>query len=45
MWVVLDDDDEVVVIASGRDAPAFVEEWAARGYQVACLDAGDVRAA
>jgi hypothetical protein len=41
MWVVLDDDDDIVLLASGRDAPHFVEEWAADGYQVLCVDAED----
>jgi len=34
LWVVLDDDDCVVVIASGADAPAFAAEWAERGARV-----------
>jgi hypothetical protein len=45
MWVVLNEDDEVMVMASGRDASSFVEEWATRGYHVVCIDAADVHAA
>ncbi len=34
LWVVLDAADEVVVVASGRDAAAFAAEWAAQGARV-----------
>ncbi len=34
MWVVLDEADQVVVIAQGRDAAAFAAEQAADGARV-----------
>ncbi|HVM66266.1 MAG TPA: hypothetical protein VMU14_15465 [Acidimicrobiales bacterium] len=33
-WVVLDEDDRVVVMASGGDAPAFAAELAEQGARV-----------
>ena len=32
-WAVIDDSYEVVVIASGADAPEFVAEWTDRGFR------------
>jgi len=34
LWVVLDDDGQVVVMAEGADAAAFAAEWAERGARV-----------
>jgi hypothetical protein len=42
LWVVLDDQGSVVLIAGGADAPGVAEEWAARGYRVECVDATEV---
>ena len=45
VWVVLDAAANVVLMCSGADAAAVVEEWVDRGYQAVCLDANEVRAA
>ena len=37
LWVVLDPDDQIVVMAAGADAAAFAAEWADRGYRIAEL--------
>jgi hypothetical protein len=34
LWVVLNEADEVVVMARGRDAAAFAAEWAEQGARV-----------
>ena len=45
VWVVLDEDDQVMVMAKGRDAAAFAAEWAERGARVVELHEGAVAAA
>jgi hypothetical protein len=45
VWVVLDDADQVVVMASGSDAAEFAAEWAERGYRVVELRPDEVVAA
>ena len=45
LWVVLGNDDEVVVIASGADAAAFAAEWADRGYRIVELRPDEIVAA
>ena len=45
LWVVLDDADQVVVIAAGSDAAEFAAEWAERGYRIAELRPDEVVAA
>ena len=45
LWVVLDDEDRVLVMAAGADAAAFAAEWAERGARVVELGDGSVAAA
>jgi hypothetical protein len=45
VWVVLDEDDRVVVMASGADAAAFAAECAEQGQRVVELGVGSVVAA
>jgi len=45
VWAVLDDADEVVVMASGADAAAFAAEWVERGYRIVELRPDEVVAA
>jgi len=45
LWVVLDQADQVVVIAAGVDAAGFAAEWADRGYRIAELRPDEVVAA
>jgi len=45
VWAVLDDADQVVVMASGAEAAAFAAEWAERGYRIVELRPGEVIAA
>jgi hypothetical protein len=45
VWVVLDDAGDIVVMASGADAPDFAAEYAERGAQVVELRADSVAAA
>jgi len=45
VWVVLDDDGQVVVMAEGTDAAAFAAEWAERGARVVELRRDGVAAA
>jgi len=45
LWVVLDQADQVVVIAAGADAAGFAAEWADRGYRIAELRPDEVVAA
>ena len=45
VWAVLDDADEVVVMASGADAAAFAAEWVQRGYRIVELRPDEVVAA
>ena len=45
VWVVLDDDGEVVVMASGAGAEEFAAGWAERGYRVVELPQTEVNAA
>ena len=45
LWVVLDEDGEVIVIAAGADAPAFAAEWARSGARVVELQVDSVAAA
>jgi hypothetical protein len=44
-WVVLDEADQVVVMASGSDAPAFAAELAEQGARVVELQVDAVAAA
>ena len=45
LWVVLDQADQVVVMASGADAAGFAAEWADRGYRIVALRPDEVVAA
>ncbi len=45
VWVVLDHDGEVIVMASGAGAEEFAAGWAERGYQVVELPRDEVSAA
>ncbi len=45
MWVVLDEDGEVVVMASGSGAEEFAAGWAERGYRVVEMAQDEVSAA
>jgi len=45
VWVVLDDQDQVLVMASGADAAAFAAEWAEEGRRVVELHGDSVAAA
>jgi hypothetical protein len=45
LWVVLDDDGQVVVMAGGADAAAFAAEWAETGARVVEWSDGSVVAA
>jgi hypothetical protein len=45
IWVVLDPSSEVLLMCSGADAPALVEEWRERGYRTLQLPADEVDAA
>ena len=42
LWAVLDAASEVVVLCSGSDAPAFLDDWRRSGYRIVALDAGEV---
>jgi hypothetical protein len=45
VWVVLDEAGDVLVMASGADAPEFAAEYAERGTRVVELRADAVAAA
>ena len=45
VWVVLDPEGEVVVMASGAGAPEFAASWAERGYRAVELPQSEVTAA
>ena len=45
VWVVLDPEGEVVVMASGTGAEEFAAAWAERGYRVIELPQDKVTAA
>jgi glycine/D-amino acid oxidase-like deaminating enzyme len=45
VWAVVDASYEVVVIASGADAPEFVEEWTERGFRALPLRVDELSAA
>ena len=45
VWVVLDEDGQILVMAKGHDAAAFAAEWAERGARVVELHEGAVAAA
>jgi hypothetical protein len=45
VWVILDPQGEVLVMASGAGAEEFAASWAERGYRVVELPQSEVSAA